>query len=115
VTAGLTGWRSPAYRNQVELSMAAAACLRWAQIASGDREAVQSGVTASYSWAHGDSQDGTRHHRFDFWSPRVSKRTFQPNNRRRAKTHGFRLRMRTRAGRAILANRRAKGRASLSA
>ncbi|GLW12498.1 hypothetical protein Misp01_76260 [Microtetraspora sp. NBRC 13810] len=49
------------------------------------------------------------------WSPLVSKRTFQPNNRRRAKTHGFRLRMRTRAGRAILAARRRKGRASLSA
>ena len=47
--------------------------------------------------------------------PPVSKRTFQPNNRRRAKTHGFRLRMRTRAGRAILANRRAKGRSELSA
>jgi large subunit ribosomal protein L34 len=45
----------------------------------------------------------------------VSKRTFQPNNRRRAKTHGFRLRMRTRAGRAILAARRAKGRTELSA
>ena len=45
----------------------------------------------------------------------VSKRTFQPNNRRRAKTHGFRLRMRTRAGRAILARRRSKGRAELSA
>jgi len=45
----------------------------------------------------------------------VSKRTFQPNNRRRARTHGFRLRMRTRAGRAILAARRAKGRAKLSA
>jgi large subunit ribosomal protein L34 len=45
----------------------------------------------------------------------VSKRTFQPNNRRRAKTHGFRLRMRTRAGRAILAARRRKGRTSLSA
>ena len=45
----------------------------------------------------------------------MSKRTFQPNNRRRAKKHGFRLRMRTRAGRAILANRRSKGRAALSA
>jgi large subunit ribosomal protein L34 len=46
---------------------------------------------------------------------KVSKRTFQPNNRRRAKTHGFRLRMQTRAGRAILAARRRKGRAELSA
>ena len=45
----------------------------------------------------------------------MSKRTFQPNNRRRAKTHGFRLPMSTRAGRAILANRRAKGRTKLSA
>ena len=45
----------------------------------------------------------------------MSKRTYQPNNRRRAKTHGFRLRMRTRAGRAILATRRGKGRDKLSA
>ncbi len=45
----------------------------------------------------------------------VSKRTFQPNTRRRAKTHGFRLRMRTRAGRSILSARRAKGRAKISA
>ncbi len=49
------------------------------------------------------------------WSETVSKRTFQPNNRRRAKKHGFRLRMRTRAGRAILAARRSKGRTALSA
>jgi large subunit ribosomal protein L34 len=50
-----------------------------------------------------------------FWRFSVSKRTYQPNNRRRAKTHGFRLRMRTRAGRAIIARRRNKGRAALSA
>ena len=43
------------------------------------------------------------------------KRTFQPNTRRRAKTHGFRARMRTRAGRSILAARRPKGRERLSA
>jgi large subunit ribosomal protein L34 len=45
----------------------------------------------------------------------MTKRTVQPNNRRRAKTHGFRARMRTRAGRASLAARRRKGRTELSA
>jgi large subunit ribosomal protein L34 len=45
----------------------------------------------------------------------MSKRTFQPNNRRRKKTHGFRHRMRTRAGRAIITRRRSKGRTRLSA
>jgi large subunit ribosomal protein L34 len=45
---------------------------------------------------------------------RVSKRTYQPNNRRRHKKHGFRLRMRTRAGRAILSSRRRKGRTNVA-
>jgi large subunit ribosomal protein L34 len=42
------------------------------------------------------------------------KRTYQPNKRKRAKTHGFRARMRTRAGRAILKARRNKGRHELT-
>src|SRR5581483_7127040 len=44
----------------------------------------------------------------------MPKRTFQPNRRRRSKTHGFRTRMKTQGGRKVISRRRAKGRKRVS-
>lgn len=45
----------------------------------------------------------------------MPKRTHQPKKRHRAREHGFFARMKTRAGRSVLARRRAKGRSKISA
>ena len=44
----------------------------------------------------------------------MPKRTFQPPKRHRARTHGFRARIATKAGRVVIKRRRVKGRAKLT-
>lgn len=51
--------------------------------------------------------------RLQIVSEYLVKRTYQPSKIKRARTHGFLVRMKTRGGKSVIASRRAKGRVRL--
>ena len=56
----------------------------------------------------------TRRAPYSLQPDRLMKRTYQASKTRRARTHGFLVRMKTRGGRAVINARRAKGRKRLA-
>lgn len=78
-------------------------------LASAARTLALSGRDPCRAWQQATARNELRRE-----SIKIMKRTYQPSKTRRARTHGFLVRMRTRGGRAIINARRAKGRKRLS-